>query len=297
MAVDRERRHQKHRQKIMKEYQGICHLCGDPYADSIDHVVPVAIGGSDHPDNLRPAHTSCNSSKGARSYPKWAEEKASMWMPGYEPEAVKRQKREAAAARKLRKEKAAALRRKQVEEHKIALAAWEEDADRRKQIANKRRKLLAEQPMPPPSDSEMGGWLSFLAVVIGFVVPALAIMWWTDLWPLGQRNWELVDVGTVILVGAVVYWVAVSVLKFLRRLFIHLLKPTFFEDRRRKYEEDEAKWQKQMDDFDSEFPIEPKPQLPWEDEKSKPRSSTPRVYPKSRRRYRSRGYYRGYRRF
>lgn len=77
---------------IMIKYEGICHLCEEPYADTIDHVVPVARGGSDHPDNLRPAHTSCNSSKGSRSHPKWAEGNPNMWIPGHEPAAIKKQR-------------------------------------------------------------------------------------------------------------------------------------------------------------------------------------------------------------
>jgi 5-methylcytosine-specific restriction endonuclease McrA len=33
----------------------------DRRADSVDHVVPVSMGGTDHPGNLRAAHISCNS--------------------------------------------------------------------------------------------------------------------------------------------------------------------------------------------------------------------------------------------
>lgn len=46
----------------------ICHLCGRDGADTVDHVIPRSL----RPDlahdlaNLRPAHRSCNSSKGAR---------------------------------------------------------------------------------------------------------------------------------------------------------------------------------------------------------------------------------------
>jgi len=91
MAVERKRKHQEHRQTIMVQYEGICHLCDGLFADSIDHVVPVALGGSDHPDNLRPAHTACNSRKGARHYPPWAEDNPNMWIPSHLPETVKAQ--------------------------------------------------------------------------------------------------------------------------------------------------------------------------------------------------------------
>ena len=45
----------------------ICWLCGKPGADEVDHILPL----SQFPElahdlgNLRPAHKSCNSSKGA----------------------------------------------------------------------------------------------------------------------------------------------------------------------------------------------------------------------------------------
>lgn len=34
----------------------ICHLCGHDGADAADHVIPLARGGSDTRDNLKPAH-------------------------------------------------------------------------------------------------------------------------------------------------------------------------------------------------------------------------------------------------
>lgn len=44
-----------------------CQLCGEPVTRrdaTLDHVVSLADGGSDHPSNLRLAHRSCNSSRG-----------------------------------------------------------------------------------------------------------------------------------------------------------------------------------------------------------------------------------------
>ena len=54
----------------------VCHLCGHPGSDAVDHVVPLARGGSDDdPDNLKPAHHDvpceacgerCNRAKGMK---------------------------------------------------------------------------------------------------------------------------------------------------------------------------------------------------------------------------------------
>ena len=44
----------------------VCHLCGRAGADSVDHVVPLKLGGAYlDPRNLAPAHLACNLRKGA----------------------------------------------------------------------------------------------------------------------------------------------------------------------------------------------------------------------------------------
>jgi len=67
----------------MRAHGGRCHICKGAAADAIDHVVPVAWGGSDHPDNLAPAHTSCNSRKRDARPDEWTLGRPSMWLPGY----------------------------------------------------------------------------------------------------------------------------------------------------------------------------------------------------------------------
>ena len=46
-------------------YGGRCYICGAP-AEAMDHVIPLARGGSNWPANLRPICRSCNSMKGAK---------------------------------------------------------------------------------------------------------------------------------------------------------------------------------------------------------------------------------------
>lgn len=48
-------------------FGGKCWMCGAA-ADSVDHVIPLANGGTNWPANLRPACIPCNSAKGTRSW-------------------------------------------------------------------------------------------------------------------------------------------------------------------------------------------------------------------------------------
>ncbi|MGV0868463.1 HNH endonuclease [Corynebacterium kalidii] len=48
------------RRRVFGAMGRVCHLCGLPGADTIDHLVPRAAGGDDSLDNLRPAHGDCN---------------------------------------------------------------------------------------------------------------------------------------------------------------------------------------------------------------------------------------------
>lgn len=64
------------REEIFERDGWTCQLCGeqvdrgarfpDPAMASIDHVVPVAEGGADTPENVQTAHLGCNWSRGGR---------------------------------------------------------------------------------------------------------------------------------------------------------------------------------------------------------------------------------------
>lgn len=58
---------------VFAEQGRVCHLCGRPGADTLDHIVPRSLGGSDDLDNLAPAHKSCNSRRGALPLAQWFE--------------------------------------------------------------------------------------------------------------------------------------------------------------------------------------------------------------------------------
>lgn len=56
--------------RIIRRDNGICHICGQPGADTADHLIAVADGGTDDPSNLAAAHhIPCNVRRGARPIP------------------------------------------------------------------------------------------------------------------------------------------------------------------------------------------------------------------------------------
>lgn len=72
IAISYARKHKLRR--YIKETEAYCGICGmqidrsltypHPYALSVDHIVPLARGGTDDNENLQPAHLICNSRKG-----------------------------------------------------------------------------------------------------------------------------------------------------------------------------------------------------------------------------------------
>ena len=49
---------------VIRRDHGICHICHQPGANSADHIIRARDGGSDHPSNLKAAHTTCNARRG-----------------------------------------------------------------------------------------------------------------------------------------------------------------------------------------------------------------------------------------
>lgn len=56
------------RRRVLEE-SNICWLCGQPGADTVDHIVPRSVAPhlGEELANLAPAHRGCNSSRGARA--------------------------------------------------------------------------------------------------------------------------------------------------------------------------------------------------------------------------------------
>lgn len=53
--------------RVLRRDHGICHLCGQPGADTADHLVPASLGGTDDLSNLAAAHHDpCNILRGNR---------------------------------------------------------------------------------------------------------------------------------------------------------------------------------------------------------------------------------------
>ena len=50
----------KLRAAVIARDRGICHLCGQPGADTAHHLVEKRHGGSDDPSNLRAIHRGCH---------------------------------------------------------------------------------------------------------------------------------------------------------------------------------------------------------------------------------------------
>lgn len=66
--------------------KGVCHYClkeTDPRLWTIDHVIPISMGGSTHDENLIGCCDECNGQKGAQQYGKFMKSEYVKWKRGY----------------------------------------------------------------------------------------------------------------------------------------------------------------------------------------------------------------------
>lgn len=63
--------YQRNRTAVLAASDGWCTWCHRWPATTVDHVVPLAKGGTNDPDNLVPACKPCNYSRGSRDAPSW----------------------------------------------------------------------------------------------------------------------------------------------------------------------------------------------------------------------------------
>lgn len=57
------------REDIIRRDNSICHICGgsvEPRDLTLDHVIPLALGGDDIASNVKVAHRECNRRKGSK---------------------------------------------------------------------------------------------------------------------------------------------------------------------------------------------------------------------------------------
>jgi len=174
-AGSRGNSHYKHSEAVLRRDQGICYLCRQSGAGTIDHFIPWVFGGSDHPDNLKAAHKSCNSSKGSELPEGWEQAPERCWEAGFGPEHIERarQEREQSRRQALQRETSAEIDRAR-EELKSILARLEELE------ATKTASIL---PSDPPSAKKLAlrKLLTWISMVTGwgFLILAgfLALMW------------------------------------------------------------------------------------------------------------------------
>ncbi|MGC5628191.1 HNH endonuclease [Georgenia sp. Z1344] len=80
---------------ILRRAGGPCHICGgeidyslptyDPGSFVVDHVIPLARGGSDALSNKKPSHRACNRAKGAKPHADIIKRSGSLSRPGTTP--------------------------------------------------------------------------------------------------------------------------------------------------------------------------------------------------------------------
>ena len=83
---------QRVRLLVLERDEYVCQLCGRDGANSVDHIQAKARGGSDSPDNLRAAHSSCNSVVGGMTRRPGREGVGPFRDPAQTPDITRREK-------------------------------------------------------------------------------------------------------------------------------------------------------------------------------------------------------------
>lgn len=63
--------HKSRRRRLLSQGGGACFFCGVPNAQTLDHLIPKAKGGTEHDQNILPACSRCNNSKSAQDAVVW----------------------------------------------------------------------------------------------------------------------------------------------------------------------------------------------------------------------------------
>ncbi len=69
MGKSEKRRFKRMRAKVLAENRGICTICNQAPATTLDHILPRAAGGTNERHNLRGACPDCNTKKGCQVPP------------------------------------------------------------------------------------------------------------------------------------------------------------------------------------------------------------------------------------
>lgn len=64
--------------KVFEDAGGLCHICGLKIFGKgweVEHVIPLALGGADDANNMRPAHDHCHGEKTKADNASWSKAK------------------------------------------------------------------------------------------------------------------------------------------------------------------------------------------------------------------------------
>jgi HNH endonuclease len=81
LQESKRRKHRAHLRAMVLGAGKPCAYCSDPDPQSVDHVIPLAQGGSWRIQNLAPACGRCNSAKGGRTPEQWKAARLARGLP------------------------------------------------------------------------------------------------------------------------------------------------------------------------------------------------------------------------